>query len=156
MRNKLAFYDSAGSMQAVMLSRYLYNVATTSRGVYAGFSSCRPRYCRISMCFLCFWGLWKIFSSEIPLFLFSGVFLKLFLYRPLPRIEKQVTLDFWYLRTNFFSYRPHAKKFASYTLEFALYAIRLPCFNRLIIYAKEVLLRSTNEFKKNSCGFSRN
>ena len=106
MRNKLAFYDSAGSMQAVMLSRYLYNVATTSRGVYAGFSNCRPRYCRIFMCFLCFWGLQKIFSSEIPLFLFSGVFLKLFLYRPLPRIEKQVTLDFWYLTTNFFRIDP--------------------------------------------------
>lgn len=93
-------------MQAVMFSRYLYRDRLSSRGVYAGFSSCRPRYCRISMCFLCFWGLWNIFSSEIPLFLFSGVFLKLFLYRPLPRIEKQVTLDFWYLRTNFFRIDP--------------------------------------------------
>ena len=56
--------------------------------------------------FLCFWGPCKIFSSEIPLFLFSGVFLKLFLYRPLPRTIKQVTLDFRYPVTYFFRIDP--------------------------------------------------
>lgn len=75
-------------------------------GVYASFLMCRSRYQINLLYFSSLQGLCEIFSYEIPLFLFSGVFLKLFLYRSLIAIKKQVTLDFRYLITYFFRIDP--------------------------------------------------
>ena len=126
-------------MQAIMISNYQHNVTGTSRRVYAGFLNNRPRYCKYLWGFACFRGLYKKFFSQVPLFLFSGVFLKLFLYRPLLRIKKQVTLDFRYPATYFFRIDPQkfeissertdfTKKIFCYTNRFYLFKIMFNYF----------------------------
>ena len=115
MRNQLAFYGSPGSISSSKHFRYLHRAGNTLAGSMQNFSTADPdivsncRVLRVSGVYT------KKFFSQIPLFLFSGVFLKLFLYRPLPRTKKQVTLDFRYPVTYFFRMGPF---FSSKSLKF--------------------------------------
>ena len=114
----------------------------------------RPPHCRIFWFLLCFWGLCEIFYAQIPLFPFFGVFSKLFLYRPFFRIEKQVTLDFCYLTTNFFHIDPSQTKQELFS--------QIPLFTPSLLRAlinlsmiKEGFLRFTKESERSGSG-SRN
>ncbi len=71
-------------------------------------------------------GLCETFHAQIPLFLFFGVFIKLFLYRPFPRYSKQVTLDFWYLTTNFFGIGPVSEIFPQIS-QFCFFTLIISC-----------------------------
>ena len=85
----------------------------TTCGVYAELIFCQTPFFFYTYSFSCIWGLYGLIIRKTPIFKFSGISVKLFLYRPQLHSKKQVTLDFWYPAIHFFRIDPNYHKSGS-------------------------------------------